>query len=182
MINNGIYPILCTQRIKLREHMESDKKYYYKLMSDPITVRYYGRPVLNEISEVDKEFNDIKKGFENSAFIKWAVELNSTHQYIGCIGVWGLNNSHRKATISCIFLPEYWGKGLAKEALARVINYLFSELQLNRLQLYVDPVNQRALQLFKSTGFQIEGILREYEYEYGHYVDIAIMSLLKKDI
>jgi len=96
--------------------------------------------------------------------------------------VWGLNNSHQKATISCIFLPEYWGKGLAREALMKVIHYLFSDLQLNRLQLYVDPINQRAVQLFKNTGFQLEGILREYEYEYGHYVDIAIMSLLKKDI
>lgn len=182
MINNGNYPILTTQHLKLREHIESDKKSYFKLMSDPIAVRYYGRPVLNDIYDVDKEFNDIKKGFENSVFIKWGVELNSTNQYIGCIGVWGLNNSHQKATISCIFLPEYWGKGLAREALVKVIHYLFSDLRLNRLQLYVDPVNQRAVQLFKNTGFQIEGILREYEYEYGHYVDIAIMSLLKKDI
>jgi len=85
MINNGNYPILTTQRLKLREHIESDKNSYFKLMSDPIAVRYYGRPVLNDINDVDKEFNDIKKGFENSVFIKWGVELNSTNQYIGCI-------------------------------------------------------------------------------------------------
>lgn len=176
------FPILSTARLTLREHKQCDKEHYYELMSNPAAVRYYGRPPLKTPSEVDKEFENIRDGFEKSEYIKWAVELNDTHSYIGSVGVWGLNNHHSRGTISCIISPEYWGKGVGGEVLDKMIKYLFAELHINRLQLYVDPANERAVALFRKVGFQTEGVLREYEHEYGAFIDIAIMSILRKDM
>lgn len=176
------FPVLSTARLTLREHKLCDKEDYYKLMSNPVAVRYYGRQPLKVLSEVDKEFENIRHGFEKSEYIKWAVELNDAQRYIGSVGVWGLNNSHGRATISCIISPEYWNTGIGNEALNKMIKYLFEERYINRLQLYVDPANERAVALFHKIGFQTEGVLREYEYEYGAFIDIAIMSILRKDM
>lgn len=182
MIKLSEFPTLSTTRLTLREHMVCDKESYYELMSNPDTVRYYGRLPMKDILEVDAEFQQIRCGFEKFAYIKWAIEFNKTHEYIGSIGAWGLDNSHSRATLSCIISSRYWGMGLGYEATSRITEYLFAELHLNRLQLYVDPINERAIALFRKVGFLTEGILREYEYEYGAFVDIAIMSLLRKDI
>lgn len=33
----------------------------------------------------------------------------------------------------------------------------------------------------EKTGFKLEGLMRDYEFEYGHYVDIEIYSILKRE-
>lgn len=175
------FPVISSERLTLRSHQESDKKAYFDLMSNEEAMRFYGRVPMKEHTEVDIDFETIENGFRTSNFIKWAIELNSSHQLIGGVGAWGLQNPHNRATISCLLSPEFWKKGLACEALLKMVEYLFEALNKNRLHLYVDPVNTRAVNLFKRVGFKHEGILREYEYENGKFIDIAIMSFLKQD-
>ncbi len=175
------FPVLPASHLLLREHAPSDKEAYFALMSDARAVRYYGRLPLTSLDEVDREFEDIRQGFEKSVFVKWAVAWKDTNRYVGSVGAWGLGNPHGRATLSCILSPAEWGKGIGHEALNEVMNYLFSELRLNRLQVYVDPANERAMVFFRKAGFQTEGVLREYEYEYGGFIDIAIMSVLRKN-
>jgi [ribosomal protein S5]-alanine N-acetyltransferase len=49
-------------------------------------------------------------------------------------------------------LPEYWGKGLAFEACATLINYAFQSLHLKEIISIIDPNNLRSLKLAKRLG------------------------------
>jgi len=174
------FPILYTDNLVLREHRTEDKEKYFDIMSNPLAVRYFGRPVMNSIDQVIDEFEIINDGFEKKNFIKWGVTLRSNGRYIGSIGAWDLKNKHFRATLSCIIAPDYWGQKMGSEALTCVINFLFEVLKLHRLQVYVDPVNKRGMSFFQKIGFQSEGILRDYEYEYENFIDIEILSLINK--
>lgn len=172
------FPILYTDNLVLREHRIEDKDEYFALMSNPLAVRYFGRPAMSNIDLVNDEFKNIKDGFENKNFIKWGVTLKFDGRYIGSIGAWDLKNKHFRATLSCIIAPNYWGQKIGCEALTCVINYLFEVLKLHRLQIYVDPENKKGMSFFRKIGFQSEGILRDYEYEYENFIDIEILSLI----
>lgn len=176
------FPIISTDNLLLREHQQRDIKEYFALMSTPLAVRYFGRPVMNSIDQVTDEFENIKHGFDNKNFIKWAITTKSDGKYIGSIGAWDFKNNHSRVTLSCIITPDFWGLNLGYEALTSVIHYLFNEIRLHRLQIYVDPINERGLNFFKKIGFQQEGVLKDYEYEYGHYIDIVILSMINKRV
>lgn len=175
------FPTLKTTRLNLREHDASDVESYFEILSDGATVRYYGKLPLATVSEAVKEIELLQDQYKQGHLIKWAIEDMKSGKYLGSVGAFGLNNQHFRVTLSCIINPLYWGMGIAKEALMQVLDYLFTQSNINRVQVYVDPVNNRAVNLFNGLGFLREGLLREYEYEYGAPIDLIIMSLLKKE-
>jgi RimJ/RimL family protein N-acetyltransferase len=53
--------------------------------------------------------------------------------------------------------PEYWGLGLAAEALAAAVAYAFDSLGLERLVAVVDEPNERSHRLMRRVGFTPTG-------------------------
>lgn len=175
------FPNLKTERLLLREHNISDVIPYFTILSDEASVRYYGKMPLNNTTEAAEEIEMFHNRFEQGYLIKWAIVSEAFQKYVGSVGAFGFSDPHSRVTISCILGKQYWGMGFAYEALDEVLEYLFNKRQINRVQLYVDPVNHNAVNLFLRLGFQQEGLLREYEYEYGAPINLVIMSLLKKE-
>lgn len=174
------FPELHTTRLFLREHTVNDVNVYYRLLSNLDAVRYYGRKPIRSIAEAENEINMMRQSFLSSKSIKWAIMSQINSQYIGCVGIKDFTNAHKRGTLSCIIHPSCWNSGYAHEALFNVIDYSFTTLALNRVQAFVDPQNIRAVSLFKSLGFTQEAILKEYEFEYNNYIDIAIFGMVKK--
>jgi RimJ/RimL family protein N-acetyltransferase len=56
----------------------------------------------------------------------------------------------------------------------------FDNLNLNRIFLYVLTENINAQAIYKSVGFQKEGLLRQASFKAGEYKDLLVMSLLRE--
>lgn len=76
---------------------------------------------------------------------------------------------------------ENWSKGYGSETVKMILDYAFNELNLNRIQLHVAEKNQAAVQLYKKSGFIVEGKLRQAMYQHGKYWDFYLMGILKTD-
>lgn len=76
---------------------------------------------------------------------------------------------------------ENWSKGFGSDTVKLILNYAFSELNLNRIQLHVAEKNTAAIKIYKKHGFIIEGKLREAMYQHGRYWDFNLMGILKSD-
>ncbi len=82
----------------------------------------------------------------------------------------------------------YWmgerfaGQGHMAQGVKLVIPYIFSSLQLHRIEAACIPENQRSIRLLEKAGFQREGYLREYLKINGQWRDHLMFSLLSKDI
>ncbi|MGR3373358.1 GNAT family N-acetyltransferase [Pseudooceanicola nanhaiensis] len=74
--------------------------------------------------------------------------------------------------------PAFRGRGVGQALLEAMIALARDWLQLSRLQLYVWESNERALELYRSHGFEIEGRLRDYGFVEGKHQDAFIMSIL----
>lgn len=70
------------------------------------------------------------------------------------------------------------GKGLASEAVAAGIGYVFGALGLHRVGATYAAHNLRSGALLKRLGFTVEGYARDYLYVGGRWEDHVLTSLL----
>ncbi|MEJ7162653.1 GNAT family N-acetyltransferase, partial [Staphylococcus epidermidis] len=75
-----------------------------------------------------------------------------------------INYIHRNCEIQIIIKPEFSGKGYAKFAFEKAINYAFDILNMHKIYLYVDTDNKKAVHIYESQGFKTEGLLKEQFY------------------
>ncbi|OJF98746.1 GNAT family N-acetyltransferase [Pararhizobium antarcticum] len=77
---------------------------------------------------------------------------------------------------------RYAGKGHMAQGVQLVVPYIFSSLQLHRIEAACIPENQRSIRLLEKAGFQREGYLREYLKINGQWRDHLMFSLLSGDV
>jgi RimJ/RimL family protein N-acetyltransferase len=110
----------------------------------------------------------------------------SDNQPIGACGLLYINWIIRSADYSLyIGADEKYidDKGYALEASKLLINYGFSNLNLNKIWMELYEFDTKKIDFFTlKFNFKIDGKLRENCFEDGKYYDSLIISLLKKDI
>lgn len=109
------------------------------------------------------------------------IIANMEGQRIGYLILAGLTNAN-----SCIELIRInigmKGNGYGRKSIKLLQEYLFNHLQVHRLWLDVKTNNHRALNLYHSTGFIEEGILRECIKTGDRYESLIIMGMLKSEL
>lgn len=73
---------------------------------------------------------------------------------------------------------DFYSKGYTTEALARVIIFIFEELQLHRIWASVQPQNKASIRVLEKLGFVCEGMHRKEIYICNEWKDHLHYSLL----
>lgn len=73
------------------------------------------------------------------------------------------------------------GCGYGSEAMQLLIRFIFEQMNLNRVRLFVFAFNTRAVKSYEKTGFKVEGTLRQELFRNGRYHDVIQMSILKRE-
>ncbi len=73
--------------------------------------------------------------------------------------------------------------GIGYEAILTLVDYLFKQFNLNRIQVTVLRSNKIALSLFKKVGFTLEGVSRKKHFnsQLNEYEDVVLMGILKQE-
>ncbi|MDK2980717.1 MAG: hypothetical protein PWQ55_1064 [Chloroflexota bacterium] len=113
-----------------------------------------------------------------------AIEVNIKDQWkiIGNVGFMNINQLSHCAEIGIVIGEKAsWNKGFGTEAMQLMVDYGFNTLNLNRIYLHVYETNPRGIRCYEKVGFQHEGRQRQARYLEGQYIDVLMMSILKKD-
>ncbi|MGZ3699673.1 MAG: GNAT family N-acetyltransferase [Bdellovibrionota bacterium] len=100
---------------------------------------------------------------------------------VGIIHLVGIDSVNRQAMIGYWVGQEFRGRGLAKKATRAMCNYAFRERGLNRIEIRCATGNTASQAVPTALGFQREGVLRDKEWLYDHFVDHVVFSMLAKD-
>ena len=73
------------------------------------------------------------------------------------------------------------GQGNGRQALQLLLRFVFHEAGAHRLWLDVYETNLRAQHIYRSLGFQQDGIFREASHRDGHYHSLLLMSMLDRE-
>jgi ribosomal-protein-alanine N-acetyltransferase len=181
MNNRQKFPIIETTRLKLRKPLQKDAIALLEVTQDEAVMKYYGMAPFVSKAEALAEINWFNKIYAKAEGIRWVITEKGEGNYIGDIGFHNYAKAHSRSEIGFKLAKTFWNKGIMTEALEKVLEYGFMAMQLNRIEAVVDPENTACLCLLKKAGFVKEGVLREYEHEAKGYVDLVMLSLLKKD-
>lgn len=75
------------------------------------------------------------------------------------------------------------GKGYGEDALTHFIDFMFKNLNLNKIELTTMIDNIRAQSMYKKLGFKEIGVIRKayFDSRYGDFSDVIYMDLLKDE-
>ncbi len=102
-------------------------------------------------------------------------------KFIGSVGYVKFDWPARKTEIGYWIALEEQGKGIVTEACGQLIEFAFTELQLNRVEIRCSAHNIRSAAIPKRLGFTKEGHLRQVEMRNGRLHDLEIYGLLASD-
>ena len=113
--------------------------------------------------------------------IWWGIYGIADHHFRGACGFNDLEKTHRKAEIGMWLLKEYWGQGILKEVMPKIFEHGFTQLNLNRIEGFVDHENKKCKAALEKINFTFEGTMRESEIKDGEKLSTDIYSILKSD-
>lgn len=173
--------IFENERIRLREAELSDAENLLQIANDEEVMKYYGMNHSLNIEGATEEILWFRSLFEKNEGARWVIADKESNQYIGDIGVFHFEPDHNRVEIGFKLAKEHWNKGIIGECIQRALEFAFLEKKYNRVEALVDPRNIGCQMTLQKNGFQLEGTLREYEFEHGEYVDLQLYSILRRE-
>ena len=109
------------------------------------------------------------------------IVLKELGEPIGSISVVNHRDDIAEAEIGyCIGRP-WWRKGITSEALAAVMEYLFDEVGMNRIEAKHDVNNPNSGNVMKKCSMVFEGISRSGDRNNQGICDTATYAILRTD-
>ena len=99
----------------------------------------------------------------------------------GSIGYNSIDWQNRKTEIGYWLGAAFEGKGLMTQACEELIQFAFSVLELNKVEIRCATGNNRSCAIPQRLGFTREGIIRQAEWLYDHYSDLELYGLLASE-
>jgi RimJ/RimL family protein N-acetyltransferase len=99
-------------------------------------------------------------------------------QPLGTVGLWLKDLNEGRASLGYWVVGPARGQGVAAEALRTVAAWALGDLQIPRLQLYVEPWNVASRRTAERVGFQREGLLRSWQRVGEERRDMIMYSML----
>ncbi|MBN1620035.1 GNAT family N-acetyltransferase [candidate division WOR-3 bacterium] len=166
----------------LRKPKSEDAGGFIDICADKEVMRYYGceGAFINTFEDANKQIDWCNKQFENNAG-KWIIVEQEKDTYIGDIGFFNFVEEHRRVELGYRLKKEYWGKGIISNFIAQLVKYGFTKKNYNRIEATVDERNFGSKRVLLKNGFKLEGILREFEFEFNEFVNLEVYSILKRE-
>jgi ribosomal-protein-serine acetyltransferase len=99
----------------------------------------------------------------------------------GSIGLHAIDSRHRSSSIGYWLSEDWRGTGAMTQACRAVVNAAFAHYHLHRIEIRCATGNQKSCAIARRLDFTFEGTLREAEWLYDHFVDLAVYSMLEQD-
>lgn len=176
------FPIIETQRLRLRQLDYNDVPTVKEYLSDPDVVRYIEMS-LDTIEKAKGFVSWAMNGYFKGEDIRWGIELKESNVLIGDCGFGHINETKLPTEIGYMLDKKYWNNGYMSEALKGMLEYGFDVLKLHRVQGWVHPDNNASAHILEKQGFKYEGFLREYAYMWhkGCFTDVKMYALINSD-
>lgn len=173
---------LQTDRFKLRELLLSDLDDIHQLHSLAETDQYNTLGIPNSIEETKNlvaDWIDAQNELPRKRFVL-LIETNE-ESFIGLIGIKMGKPGYSSAEIWYKLHSQHWNKGYATEAVKRILDFIFTELKLHRVEAGCATKNSASIRVLEKTGFIREGLSRKILPIRGEWVDNYMYAILEKD-
>ncbi len=136
-------------------------------------------PFVDSTHEIDDTRNFV---ISNLGTVDKHFTISYQGKIVGLVGFKDTDSANKKTEIGYWLSQHAQGKGIMVHSVLKLIEYAFSEMGMNRIQIKVAVENHRSKQIPEKLGFLLEGVERDGELLVDNvYTDINVYSLLKKE-
>lgn len=126
-----------TDRLILRELLETDVVGMFELDSDPEVHRYLGNNPVTTKEEIKSVIQFVRKQYIDNGIGRWAVIEKSSGDFVGWTGLKfiteTINNHTNFYDVGYRLKKKHWGKGYATETAKISIEYCFTQMNKNEI-------------------------------------------------
>ena len=175
------FPQLQGKRVRLRGPRIEDADALFALFSDPAVMRYWSRPPMTTLGEAQGLIGEMLDSFEQRSLFNWMITTRDDDDVIGTCTLFRIDPRHRHAEIGYALRSDRWGRGIASDAVALVLDWAFRRLDLQRVEADIDPGNDGSRRLLSRLGFASEGVLRQRFFVGDVVTDSELFGLLAQE-
>ena len=174
-------PTLETERLILRGLRVSDAEDMYDYARRPSVTQYLSWNPHTDIGETREYLTYVGQRYRTGDFYDWGVVDKESGRMIGKCGFTSFDHSNDSAEIGYVLNPSFQGKGLATEAVRRVLDFGFVELGLHRIEAHFIEGNTASLRLMERLGMTLEGYAKESMRIKGKYCTVGTCAILRQE-
>jgi [ribosomal protein S5]-alanine N-acetyltransferase len=167
--------VIETERLKLRPLELYDADPLFEIQGDPEWSKYQLEPPYTRRRAEHAVAYMVLCDWNSQA--NWAVTLDG--EMIGTVNL-TFEGAGRIGSLGYGVHKRRWGQGLAREAIAAVLDRAFAASDtFARVRAHTKPLNERSVGLLLRLGFTHEGTLRANRLQGAELVDEAVYGLLR---
>ena len=107
----------------------------------------------------------------NERIFAIALDEPVSDKVIGCISVVRMD---RETELGFWLGKEYWGQGIASEAIGLIVNYAYESLDAQTVYAHVFATNKPSARALDKNGFALEETLERYVNKAGQEKDVLV--------
>ena len=171
-----------TARLILRRAIREDAEPMFRnWASDSEVTKYLTWPTHSNTTVSEMVIGSWLQEYERDNYYQWMIVLKEIGEPIGSISVVRQNDHVQEAEIGYCIGSRWWHQGIMTEALAAVIEYLLTEVGMNRVAARHDPNNPHSGGVMRKCGMKYEGTHRACDRNNQGICDAAQYAILRSE-
>ena len=140
-------------------------------------------PYPYSIKDAERFINNVNENWSNETGFSFAIELKNENKVIGIMGLGNIDKFNGTSTTGSWINKSYWRNGYITEAKIAVNDFAFNELNLRRLNSFVNNNNIASNATQIKIGYKLEGTRKKASRSKatGEIHDDNVYGLLKED-
>ncbi len=129
----------------------------FEVLRDEAVYEYLDEPRPESIEQVEKRHAfmlDPDSPPADERWLNWLINERQSGRsvVVGTVQA-TVNLPERSAVIAYILSPNHWGRGIASAAVKLMLVELIDDHDVQTVQAFIDPANQRSIDLVERLGF-----------------------------
>jgi len=172
--------ILQTDRLTLTPVTQTDAESLFPHLSNPEIPKLMSWDAHTSIEQTQNFCKNLENQFELGSAINWVIRQEN--QVCGLFGLIAIKRTHRsliydKAELAYWCAPEFQGQGIMKESGFAVLEFCFTQLNLNKLMVGHHFDNQASKRLILALEFQFHYHEKRAFKKHGKWIDCDFCQL-----
>ena len=170
--------LMVDEGLELRQAMPDDaEEMFVEIEGNREYLREW-LPWLDDITSPENEMTFLRgtlREYEKGDGVSYGIRL--VGRYIGGMGLNWIDRGNRACGIGFWLSEKFTGQGIVTRCCARLMDHCFDDLEFHRFVLEAATDNTASRAVAERLGMRLEGITKDREWLYDHYVDAALYAI-----
>lgn len=179
MLHLGTKTIETPHLLLRRASLEDAPAMFANWACDPEVTAFLTWPAHDCVQTTEKVLQSWISGYDRQDFYQWVIVCKEEGpEPIGSISVVQLDDRLQMAQLGYCLGKAWWHRGIMTQALRAVMDFLFDQVGINRIEAIHDVKNPRSGAVMRACGMRYEGTHFQAETNNRGLCDVCRYSLL----